>query len=283
MKEKNLDQSATVQKTIIRPGGNRAFLILSNGDRLAIDQMAVGKLSSDGSVRIEKKDSGELVYSGTGSPSDMSPRYNTLQTPRGGQFSIVLTDGTRVWLNAASRLQYPSYFTGNERQVELTGEAYFEVAKNPKAPFHVVSRKTEVEVLGTHFDVAAYPDEEAVSTTLIEGKVRVKKDQKELILNPGQEALVFDQGPIQLIPDADTRTIIAWKEGKTLFKNASIQSIMRAISRWYDVDVVFKGPLPSKKLTGGLPRNTDLSQLLSILEQNGIHFSVEGRTITVTS
>jgi ferric-dicitrate binding protein FerR (iron transport regulator) len=276
------DQMAKVQNNIIQPGGNRALLILSNGDSLAIDRMADGKLSSDGSVSIEKKDSGELVYSGNGSSSDMSTAYNILQTPRGGQFSIVLSDGTRIWLNAASRLHYPSYFSGNERRVELTGEAYFEVAKNPKAPFHVVSGKTEVEVLGTHFDVAAYPDEEAVSTTLIEGRVRVKKDQKELILNPGQEALAFEQGPIQLIPDADTQTIIAWKEGKTVFKNASIQSIMRAISRWYDVDVVFEGELPNRQFTGSLPRNTNLSELLTVLEKNNIHFHVEGRRITVT-
>jgi transmembrane sensor len=266
----------------IKAGGPHALLILSNGREVLIDSVDDGQIASEGQSDITKKDSGELVYSDNNSITTGSEAaLNTLRTPRGGQFSLRLPDGTRVWLNAASSLTYPSYFTGSERKVTLEGEAYFEVAKNPAAPFKVITQKMQVRVLGTHFNVMAYPDEPVQTATLLEGSVQVKQNNAEVILQPGQQAEVSGPGNMKLIRDADVYAATAWKNGTTSFKDASIQTIMRSISRWYDVDIIYQGQIPDKKFKGGLPRNTDLSELLTVLEQNGIHFTVQGKVITV--
>ena len=242
--------------------------------------MANGIVGEQNGSSIEKQSSGAIVYAHGGETAPAIVEYNILKTPRGGQYSVVLSDGTKVWLNAASSLGYPAVFTGSERTVDLEGEAYFEVAGKKDAPFHVkVKGKPEILVLGTSFNVMAYPDEPFTSTTLLEGTVKTGTR----ILKPGQQAQAVDsQSVVRVVTDVDVESITAWKNGETSFENASIQEIMRAISRWYDVEIAYKGNIPDKRFIGGLPRDTQLSALLHVLEQNGIHFTVEGKKITVT-
>ena len=271
---------ASANTKAIVPGGNHAVLVLANGSVILLDSSRNGTVSAQGNIIITKKASGQLVYTSNGQASSSESGFNTLKTPRGGQYQVILPDGTKVWLNAASSLKYPAFFATNDRKVELNGEAYFEVAKNPKSPFRVtVNGKPGVEVLGTHFNIMAYPDESFMATTLLEGRVKVGST----ILKPGQQANVeFAEQKIQVVNDIDVNEIIAWKNGKTSFKDASIQTIMRAVSRWYDVDISYEGKIPDKRFKGGLPRDANLSDLLSVLEQSGIHFRVEGKKITVT-
>jgi len=284
-KEKSIQQSSFGIHSI-KPGGNHATLTLANGSVVSLDSAASGIIGAEGSSNIIKKDSGQLVYSNNGSDAISEISYNTLRTPRGGQYKLILPDGTNVWLNAASSLKYPSSFNSKERKVVLEGEAYFEVSKvtdppaNKKVPFLVsIQGKPDVEVLGTHFNIMAYPDEPFVLTTLLEGSVKIGSS----VLVPGQQAQENNNSSsVTVINAVDLNEVIAWKNGKTSFKNANIQQIMRAISRWYDVDVEYKGIIPDKKYKGGLPRNTDLNELLEVLNQNGIHFTVEGKKIIVT-
>jgi len=271
---------AVKNSSAIVPGGNHAILVLADGSAIELDSVRTGIVGSDNGSSIVKKDSGQLVYSIGAQASSREMAINILRTPRGGQYSVVLSDGSRVWLNAASSLRYPASFSGSERTVQLEGEAYFEVVPETNAPFHVqVKGKPEILVLGTSFNITAYPDEPFMSTTLLEGTVKTGSK----ILQPGQQAQAKDsQSAIHVLKNVDVQSITAWKNGKTSFDNASIQTIMRAISRWYDVDIAYKGTIPDKRFKGGLPRNTDLSELLSVLQQNGIHFTVEGKKITVT-
>jgi ferric-dicitrate binding protein FerR (iron transport regulator) len=271
--------ASTNNKAIV-PGGNHGVLVLADRSVIKLDSVGNGVVSTQGAITVTKKDSGQLVYSSNGQVSAGETGFNTLKTPRGGQYQVVLPDGTKVWINAASSLKYPAFFAANERKVELNGEAYFEVAKNPKSPFRVtVNGKPGVEVLGTHFNIMAYSDEPFMAATLLEGSVKVGST----ILKPGQQAKVeFTEQKIQVVNDIDINEIIAWKNGKTSFKDASIQTIMRAVSRWYDVDISYEGKIPDKRFKGGLPRDANLSDLLSVLEQSGIHFRVEGKKITVT-
>jgi transmembrane sensor len=272
--------AASAKAKAIVPGGNHAVLVLADGSVIKLDSTGNGVVSAQGTITITIKDSGQLIYTSNGQAPDRESGFNTLKTPRGGQYQVVLPDGTKVWLNAATSLKYPAFFAANERKVELNGEAYFEVAKNPKSPFRViVNGKPGVEVLGTHFNMMAYGDEPFMATTLLEGSVKIGST----ILKPGQQANVeFAEQKIQVINDIDVNEIIAWKNGKTSFKDASIQTIMRGVSRWYDVDISYEGKIPDKRFKGGLPRDANLSDLLSVLEQSGIHFRVEGKKITVT-
>jgi transmembrane sensor len=285
-KEKLANKNENTNKSIL-PGGNHAMLTLMNGTSILLDSMKNGVVITDEvSNTIIKKDGGQLLYTKNSQVIASQTDYNTLQTPRGGQYLLVLSDGTRVWLNAASSLRYPTSFSGHERKVELEGEAYFEVAKimspstNRSVPFIVsVIGKYNVEVLGTHFNIMAYHDEPFIETTLLEGSVKIESK----VLGPGQQAQMSEkETSVTVKNDVDVNAVIAWKNGKTSFKDASIQTIMRAISRWYDVDVTFEGMIPDKRFKGGLPRNTDLQELLNVLEQNGIHFTVEGKKIIVT-
>jgi ferric-dicitrate binding protein FerR (iron transport regulator) len=220
-----------------------------------------------------------------------------------------------VWINAATSIRYPISFPGNERRVELNGEAYFEVAKNSNAPFQVITPSMQIEVLGTHFNVMAYNDEPIVATTLLEGRVKISngnlnleennsekslnrsKKTNAIILQPGEQAQIVQEiangdkalkglepnlHSIKVVKSVDVNSIVAWKNGNTSFEHASIQEIMRAISRWYDVEVIFQGNIPNKKFVGGLPRNTELMDLLNVLEQSGVHFTVDRKTIIVT-
>jgi transmembrane sensor len=284
-KDKVIEKTAIAGKSIT-PGGNHAILTLANGSSILLESAQTGIVRDEGSSIIIKKDSGQLEYSKNAKTLTNDLGYNTLRTPRGGQYILVLPDGSKVWLNAASSIKYPSSFTDNVRKVELEGEAYFEVAKiispstNKRLPFIVsMIGKPDIEVLGTHFNIMAYNDEPFITTTLLEGSVQIGS----VVLNPGQQARISNsEASVKVTSDVDVNAVVAWKNGKTSFKDASIQTIMRAISRWYDVDVTYKGVIPDKRFKGGLPRNTDLSELLNVLEQNGIHFNVTGKNIIVT-
>jgi ferric-dicitrate binding protein FerR (iron transport regulator) len=267
-------------KNDVLPGGNKATLTLANGSSIILDSAANGTLAQQGNAKVLKTANGQLAYN-TDNEKPAEVLYNTLATPRGGQYQLVLPDGSKVWLNAASSIRYPTAFTGKQRGVEITGEAYFEVAKNAAMPFMVKANGMEVKVLGTHFNVNAYDDETMVKTTLLEGAVRITKGVATAILKPGQQAqLINDQ--LLTINNADVEEAMAWKNGKLVFKQAAIKTIMRQAARWYDVEVVYKGKIEDT-YTIDVPRTVPASQLFRLLEQSGgVHFIIEGKKITVT-
>jgi ferric-dicitrate binding protein FerR (iron transport regulator) len=199
----------------------------------------------------------------------------------------VLSDGSKVWLNAASSLQFPASFTGNTREVQLTGEGYFEVAKNAAMPFHVKVNNITIEVLGTHFNVNAYEDEASVATTLLEGSVKIKKDlpakssSQSVVLKPGEQAQLAKDGQLKINRNANTQEVIAWKNDNFEFNNTPVKEIMRQISRWYDVEIDYKGSVSMHKLTGKISRNVDLHQVIEMLKYTGINIKIENKKIMI--
>lgn len=282
--EKQVAKVATQQpqpKNDLLPGGNKAILTLDDGTRIVLDSAANGTLTQQGDTKIIKLDSGQLMYKGTGNNHEIT--YNTITTPRGGQYIIVLADGSKVWLNAASSLRYPTGFNGKERKVELTGEGYFEVAKNAAMPFRVTVNNLSVEVLGTHFNINAYNDEKVIKTTLLEGSVKVSVNTISKMIKPGQQALVFSSGGQQTaikVQEADTEEAIAWKNGFFQFNRTDLASIMRQISRWYNVDVEYEGKLTNRSFSGIVSKNSNVSEVMKIMQQANIHFRIEGNTPT---
>lgn len=270
-------------KVPILPGRNKAILIQANGNMVDLDGSGKGFLSKEGGAEVTKLASGKLVYNeGAISTGQNITAYNTIATPRGGQYQLTLADGTSVWLNAASSLRFPTTFSGKERAVELTGEAYFEVAKNRKMPFKVVANGVSVNVLGTHFNVMAYPDESAVKTTLLEGSVRLQKDSAETMLVPGEQGLIRPDTHAFKVRKVKVDDIISWKNGLFTFDNENIRTIMRNVSRWYDVDIEYEGQLSKQNFGGSVSKFKDISYLLKTLELTGtVHFKVDGRRITV--
>jgi len=262
----------------VAPGGNKAILTLSNGSKVTLNDSKNGLLATQAGALILKKDS-LLSYKSTAGKTD-AVTYNTINTPNGGQYQLVLADGTRVWLNAASSLKFPTEFNGNNRTVELTGEAYFEVAKDKHKPFNVKTANQTVQVLGTHFNVNSYTDEAVVKTTLLEGSVKVYSATASVLISPGQQALLSNN-QLLVNKDPDVNEVIAWKNGMFQFNEADIQTIMRQIARWYDIDVEFKGKIPDYTYHGKISRNSNVSQVLKILELSGIDFTIEGRKIIV--
>lgn len=264
--------------TEIKPGSNKASLQLADGSVIMLDSVANGALTNHNTVKVIKLD-GKLTYSGkTEKPNELS--YNTVTTPRGGKYQLELSDGSIVWLNAASSLRFPISFTGNERKVEVTGEAYFQVSKNAQKPFKVVvPGKGEIEVLGTQFNVNSYTDEEAVNTTLVEGKVKfsaVNGESKNL--KPGQQVSMNNKLSVK---EVDLDEVIAWKTGWFNFNRSEITVIMRQISRWYDVDVVFEDEPLNKTFSGVVNRNNNLTDVLKVMEKVGVRFKIEGKKIVV--
>lgn len=268
-------QIANVQHDVA-PGVNKAVLTLADGSVVTLDSAGT-QVILQGQTAIRQQ-GGQLQYDVAGSTS--AAGYNILTTPRGGQFRVSLPDGTQVWLNAASSLKYPTAFTGSERKVEVTGEAYFEVAKHAQMPFNVkLNEDMEVEVLGTHFNINAYSDEPAFSTTLIEGAVRVVKGKEKAVLKPGQQARLT-AGQIDVLR-VDTDQAVAWKNGVFNFHRTGLAAAMRQISRWYDVEVVYEKGVPDIEFGGEMERNLSLSQILTALENMGVHFRIEGRKLIV--
>lgn len=269
----------------IAPGGDKAILTLANGTKVILDTASNGAISKEGDVTVIKLN-GQLAYQNSTSQllNSTTIEYNTITTPKGGQYQLVLSDGSKVWLNAASSLRFPTAFIGKERRVELTGEGYFEIAHNSEKPFHVEVAGMDVEDLGTHFNINSYSDEPSVKTTLLEGKVLVKKKDQLVYLNPGQQAIIqADQDNIKIANDIDVDEVVAWKNGMFSFKNTPLENIMRQLERWYNVDVVYQGTIPQETFDGSISRNTNLSEVLKVLDYSNIRFSVKGNTITVLS
>lgn len=282
-------ESRPLEKTIA-PGGDKAVLTLADGQTVILDDADNGSVAQEGNTKVIKLN-GQLSYQQAGATTAIS--YNTISTPKGGQYKLILADGTKVWLNAASSLRFPVSFTGSTRTVELTGEGYFEVAtvhalgENGKIPFIVkilnaADDSGEVEVLGTHFNIMAYGDEGAVKTTLLEGSVKVKNNAKNTLLKPGQQASL-QKGVLYTSDNVDVEEVVAWKDGYFQFdRKAPIAQVMRQIARWYDVEVDYEGSIPNRRFGGKIARNSRLQDVLQMLELNNISFRIEGRKITVT-
>jgi ferric-dicitrate binding protein FerR (iron transport regulator) len=232
-------------------------------------------------AKINKTGDGKIVYQEDQTKESLV-EYNTITTPRGGKYELTLADGTTVTLDAASSIRYPVAFTGRERRVEITGQVYFEVAHNQSKPFRVQASDQTVEVLGTHFNINAYPDEADLRTTLLEGSVRITKAQASAILKPGEQAITSDQSTLIRVRDADTEAAVAWKEGHFHFSHADIPTVMRQLARWYDVEVAYVGSIPKRSFSGNINRNTKASVALEILSVSNVHFKIEGKKIIVT-
>jgi ferric-dicitrate binding protein FerR (iron transport regulator) len=290
----NKKPATTVAKTTITlkndvaPGSNKAVLTLANGKTILLDDAANGVVAEEGSAKVVKPDDGKLVYSQQSDNSDETLSWNTLATPRSGQYQLVLPDGTKVWLNSESSIHYPILFGGKERRVQITGEAYFEVVHNSNMPFIVElpSGRGQVEVLGTHFNVNAYNDESAIKTTLLQGKVKVVKTsatlQQTAVLSPGEQAVMRGNNRIQ-VRKAAIDDVVAWKNGLFHFESADIKMVMRQLARWYDIEVVYEGAsIKNDPLFVEISRNTKLSDVLKVLQESGsAKFSIQGRKVTV--
>ncbi|PWK78978.1 FecR family protein [Mucilaginibacter oryzae] len=262
------------------PGGNKAILTLANGKTITLDSARNGLLARQGTTRINKTRNGQLVYNTEGETTT-TPQINTISTPRGGQYQLILPDGSKVCLNSASSLSFPTFFTGKTRDVSITGEAYFEVAKNHNMPFLVKSNQTTIEVLGTHFNVMAYNDEAEMKTTLLEGAVKINSGGESGVLKPGQQAVLNKKGRMKVLNDIDVDEVTAWKDGIFQFNGIGIDAIMRQAVRWYDVDVSYEGKIPQRQFTGRISRNVKVSQLLNMLSYAGVKFKIENMHITV--
>ena len=274
------DNADEVYKQDVTPGGNYAILTLSDGSKIILDSVSNGVVASQGNAKITKLGNGKLVYENAAAPRKVV--YNTMSTPTGGQYRLMLPDGTEVWLNAASSVTYPVAFTGKERNVSITGEVYFEVKKNTAMPFKVKVKEQVIEVLGTHFNVNAYDNEDAVKTTLAEGSVKVASGNNIMLLHPGQQARQDKNDHLTLISNPDMEETLAWKDGLFRYNGADIITIMKQAARWYGVEVVYKDKI-DETFVAEIPRNVNLSKLLELLElTKQVHFTIEGKTVTVT-
>lgn len=276
-------QTARTETADIAPGGNKATLTLANGTKISLTDAANGNLLKQSGVSITKTAEGQLVYTVTGDAvnRDNPVEFNTIVTPKGGQYQILLPDGSKVWLNSLSSLRFPTAFSTNERRVELTGEAYFEVSKDKRKPFSVSANGTEVAVLGTHFNVMAYQDEAAVKTTLLEGSVKLFRAGATSLLKPGEQGISEGNGKGFLIEQADVSEVMAWKNGYFIFKNAGLPEVMRQISRWYNVEVIYPEKLKDHEFIGEISRSYSLMKILKILETSEVTFKLEGNTLTI--
>ncbi len=269
-----------VKKDIAAPKVSNAILTLANGKTIVLDSALNGSLATQGNTRVEKLSDGRIVYTGK---STSEIEYNTLTVPKGSKIaSITLSDGSKVWLNSASSLTYPVAFIGTEREVTITGEAYFEVARNSDMPFTVKKGETSVTVLGTHFNVNAYEDETSTKITLLEGQVKVDRGNVSKLLKPGQQAQV--SSGIKITDDVDIDEVMAWRNGEFQFGEAAdITSVMRQIARWYDVDVEYKGDITGH-IGGTISRDKNVSQVLQMLQMTGaVKFIIEDKKIVVAS
>ncbi|WEK37859.1 MAG: FecR domain-containing protein [Candidatus Pseudobacter hemicellulosilyticus] len=264
----------------IGPGGDKAVLTLADGSSIVLDDAANGALASQGAVQVVKND-GQLLYQRGGQPVADAVTYNTLTTPKGGQYRLTLPDGSKVWLNAASSLHYPTLFKADAREVEVTGEAYFEIAEDKSRPFRVrfptSAGEGAVEVLGTHFNITAYTDEPVVTTSLLQGAVRVSNQQQSRLLATGQQAVLgAASGKAIQVSEADVTSAAAWTNGYFIFDGAEIQSVMRQVARWYNLEVFYEGQARTAHgFTGKISRKANLSELFGILEYAGVQFRID--------
>lgn len=280
--KKDTEKAPTLAKTqVLAPGSNKAMLTLADGTQIPLDSAANGALAQQGNTQI-KNTNGNLSYQANGGNEVM---YNTVTTPHGGQYQLTLADGSKVWLNAASSIRFPTAFVGKERQVSITGEAYFEIAQQSNHPFSVEVKAADkdmtVKVLGTSFNIMAYADEKAVKTALVDGAVQVAHGNQKNVLKPGLEASLVDN--TFAIAPADLEQTLAWKDGKFRFRSTNIKTIMRQLSRWYDMDVAYNGDVSDIDLTGVISRREDAGNLFKALEATQrVHFEVNGHNVTVS-
>lgn len=272
--------SKTLAANIVTPGSNKALLTLADGSTITLDSARAGSLTTKNGVTIKQVQNGLIEYNdktGTNATS-----WSTISTPTGGQYQIVLEDGTKAWLNATSSLRFPTTFRNNERTVEISGEVYFEIAKDESKPFKVNFNGNTITVLGTHFNVMAYKDEATSKVTLLQGAVKVNNQSGEQLLRPGMQALLRDSGSQITTCKANLEETIAWKNGYFTFDHENIQSIMRKLARWYDVKVNYQGDMTGKIFSGTVSRFDNISDVLSMIELTGtIHFKLAGRVLTV--
>jgi transmembrane sensor len=271
--------AVNVYKNDVKPGGNHAILTLANGAHIRLDSAGKGNVASQGGAQLIKLDSGNLTYKALANDHNVS--YNTLATPAGGQYQVTLSDGTRVWLNALSSIRFPTTFQGGSRSVDLIGEAYFEVAKDKRRPFHVNANGVDVQVLGTEFNMNAYSDEPNTKTTLVRGAVRLAKANTTLLLKPGQEGKTSGTSGLVLDKDVNMDRTLAWKNGKFSFEGANIRTIMRQIGRWYNVEIRYQGDPGDYLFDGQIGRDLNLSEVLTGLSKSNVHFKIEGNVLTV--
>jgi transmembrane sensor len=276
-------QSAPV-KNDVEPGRQGAVLTLADGRTVVLDSMQNGIVATQNGSKI-LLNNGQLTYNKNAAVA-ATTEFNAISTPRGRQFQLTLSDGTKVWLNAASSLRYPTFFNGKERRVEITGEAYFEVAKNAQMPFKVsINKETEIEVLGTHFNVNSYENESSINTTLLEGSVKVHHHTENTVIKPGQQAQVVqadnDPSKIKVITSVNLAKVMAWKNGVFDFENATLEEVMRQLERWYDVDVVYEKGIPNLEFFGRMGRDLNLSNVLRGLQISKVHFRLEEKKLIV--
>jgi ferric-dicitrate binding protein FerR (iron transport regulator) len=279
----DLPKVLATTSSVIVPGSNKAVLVLGDGTKILLDSARNGHLAAEGNATVTKTDGQVSYLNQQQAAAGQALSYNTLFTPKGGQYQVVLSDGTKVWMNAASSLRYPATFSGKDRVVTLTGEAYFEVAKDLSKPFKVVLNGMEVQVLGTHFNVMAYQNEAAIKTTLLEGAVNINSDKQVVRLAPGQQAQRSAGGLVRVVQDIDMEETMAWKNGYFQFNHDGLDVVMQQIERWYDVQVSFEGKMPERKFGGKISRSSNISDVLKVLELSKVAFRIEGKKIIVTN
>jgi transmembrane sensor len=268
------------QLTNATPNANKTVLTLANGSTVILDNANKGLIAKQGSTQINKTQEGKLTYNNSGTTT-AEPQINTISTMAGGKYQITLPDGSKVWLNALTSLKFPTMFKGRERIVELEGEAYFEVAKNKAMPFKVkMANNTSIQVLGTHFNIMAYANEGSIKATLLEGAINVKKGGLSKLMVPGQQANIADEINLKQV-NADEA--IAWMNGLFSFDKTDIRTVMRQIERWYNVDVVYEGKVPDSQITGYISRNSNLPEVIKMLELSGLKITVDGKKIKVST
>lgn len=284
--DKPAQQITYSKNTPVAPGRDRAILTLSNGKSIVLDNVKSGKVAEDASSTIDKNADGHLSYSSSSDTeaSEGGSVLNTLATPRGGQYHLVLSDGTRVWLNAASSITFPVQFANNDRVVTVTGEAYFEVSHRDRQPFKVLTATQEIKVFGTHFNVNSYADDKTNNTVLISGSVQVKSLQsgQHCLLKPGQQASTSRKDGQLTTAQANVENAVSWKNGYFIFDNQQIKDIMRIMSRWYDVDVSYEGQTTVEHFGGSFSRNLTMNEILNNLQQIGnLDFEVNGNHVVI--
>ena len=269
--------TAKVERVDIAPGGNKAVLVLNNGLKINLNSQINGTIAKQGNIRIVKTANGQLAYA----PDNTDPSvvvYNTLSTPRGGKYDLVLADGTKVWLNSASSITYPTAFKGNDRTVNITGEVYFEIVHNAKQPFRVNFKGHTIEDIGTEFNINAYDDEQVIKTTLVAGSIKLSRDSRSVLLRPGQQSITSLSNTAIEIKDADINEATAWKNGLFKFKKAKIEDVMRQLSRWYNVDVSYPYGIPKTVFSGEMIKDANASQILDMLAYFKVNYEIVQQT-----
>ncbi|QJB33821.1 FecR domain-containing protein [Chitinophaga oryzae] len=263
----------------VTPGGHKAVLTLANGEKIVLDSAAIHQLAQQGNSAVHNQD-GQLVYVKT-KDANSAPVYNTLTTGPGETYPLVLADGSKIWLNASSSLRFPAAFAGDERRIELSGEAYFEVAHDARRPFRVLVNQVTVDVLGTSFNINSYPDEATINTTLLEGAVKVNSKKESIQLAPGEQSQISPGGHVKKITGVNTAEIIAWKEGYFQFESTDLTTVLRQFAHWYDVEIIYEGRLRPRKFFGMISRSSSLMNVLKMLNANDVNYRLEGKKLII--